>query len=513
MTSLGFEVNLVSSLANAGAYDCLVFVSENFNDWPESTQKYLSIIVNAANVDVDVASGLNVFYPNDGAFSFVIYSPTGPVNRDYDDIRRYQDAALAAFTRVTKAGKKKPLLVVPKSDVFDNALLVSLFGAYEALYVPLEIREAVPERATKISQLGVLMVDDNTEDIVLKSQKLEIGRIIARDIGGSDPERMSAKNTEEYLKKALRGKNIDIKVIESHDIFKDKYPLLAAVDRCANGVERHRGRLIELEYIPHDEVKATYLYVGKGITYDTGGADVKAGGVMAGMHRDKCGAATVAGIFGALGEFQPKGIKVVGRLAMVRNSIGAESYVADEIITSAAGTRVRVGNTDAEGRMVMSDPLHYAKLQALNEINPHLFTVATLTGHSIRAVGEGYSIVLDNGAARKVNFAQNVQSVGDTLAEPFEISTIRREDFNFIAGRNEYEDVLQCNNEPSTQTSRGHQFPAAFLMRASGLDKHGLDSKHPLKYSHMDIAGSAGPYPGIPTGAPMIALCKIMNVF
>lgn len=253
------------------------------------------------------------------------------------------------------------------------------------------------------------------------------------------------------------------------------------------------------------------MFVGKGVTYDTGGSDVKAGGHMAGMHRDKCGAATVAGIFGILEKLKPKGVKVVGRLAMVRNSVGADGYVADEIITSAAGVRVRIGNTDAEGRMAMTDPLCHTKEQALKEINPHLFTVATLTGHAVVALGEPYTGAMDNGPARREKFAQHLQDVGHPLSEPFEVSTIRREDYAFCAGRNEYEDVLQCNNEPSSATERGHQFPAAFMIRASGMDKHGVDSEKPLKYTHVDIAGSSGPYPGIPTAIPLITFARMLK--
>ncbi len=125
---------------------------------------------------------------------------------------------------------------------------------------------------------------------------------------------------------------------------------------------RHHGRVVHLTYSPPDEsVDQTLLLVGKGITYDTGGADIKAGGVMAGMHRDKCGAAAVAGLFKTLSILKPKGLKVRGYLAMVRHSVGFECYVADEIITSSAGCRIRVGNTDAEGRMVMTDLLCEAK--------------------------------------------------------------------------------------------------------------------------------------------------------
>ena len=58
----------------------------------------------------------------------------------------------------------------------------------------------------------------------------------------------------------------------------------------------------------------------------------------------------------------------------------SNAYVSDEIITSRAGVRIRVGNTDAEGRMAMVDVLAHMKEKALNEVNPHLFTIATLTG-------------------------------------------------------------------------------------------------------------------------------------
>ena len=82
---------------------------------------------------------------------------------------------------------------------------------------------------------------------------------------------------------------------------------------------------------------------------------------LLGMSRDKCGAADVAGFMKVVSLLKPSNIKVVGALAMVRNSVGSEAYVADEIITSRAGVRIRVVNTDAEGRMAMVDVLAHMK--------------------------------------------------------------------------------------------------------------------------------------------------------
>nr|XP_054765774.1 putative aminopeptidase W07G4.4 [Lytechinus pictus] len=373
-------------------------------------------------------------------------------------------------------------------------------------FEPFEIREDVPSRRNKLSSLTIYS-DGASSDLARYIHGIESGRLVARDIGGSDPERMAAPKVAAYMEKLFAGSPfIKLEVLLGD---KNTYPLFAAVDRCAQLVERHRGRIIKLEYEGSGEITKTLMLVGKGVTYDTGGADIKAGGVMAGMHRDKCGAAAVAGFFRALEIIKPAGLKVVGTMAMVRNSVGVESYVSDEIILSRAGVRIRIGNTDAEGRMAMGDCLCEMKERALREINPHLMTIATLTGHAVRAMGPNYSIIMDNGPARMVDHARQMQRAGDLIADPFEISTIRREDYAFHKGKSEYEDVLQSNSQPSSMTARGHQSPAAFLMMASGLDKHGKDSSAPLPYSHIDIAGSSGPFPGVPTGAPIAAMTAL----
>lgn len=520
--SLGYEVDYFTDLNDQ--FDGIVVVGENLDseNYPAIIKPYLESIQSLAEYDKAATSEVSVTSLKDQIIKLMIYAPTGKTNRDYDDVRRYKDAAIKGFKRALKAGMKSPALVVYSSqkqrdsNLYKDALLVTLLAAMEAVYVPIEVREAVPSKSKKVDKIGItsneLVNATQAELLIINACGIEFGRMIARDIGGSDPERMSAENTAKYVKNIFDKSAIKINVTSDRKAFETDYPLFAAVDRCASEVDRHAGRIIYLEY-SGEAVKDTYMFVGKGVTYDTGGADVKAGGVMAGMHRDKCGAATVAGIFGMLDKLKPKGIKVVGRMAMVRNSIGTDCYVADEIITSAAGKRVRIGNTDAEGRMAMSDPLFHTKTQALDEVNPHLFTIATLTGHAVIAVGPEYTLIMDNGPALANGMARKMQEIGEGLSNPFEVSTIRREDYELCAGRNEYEDLLQCNNSPSSKTPRGHQFPAAFMISASGLDKHGIDSQRPLKYSHLDIAGSSGDYPGTPTGAPLIALGKMMSLF
>ncbi len=248
--------------------------------------------------------------------------------------------------------------------------------------------------------------------------------------------------------------------------------------------------------------------------YDTGGADIKVAGGMAGMSRDKGGAAAVAGLMKTLSMLKPKGIRVVSELGLVRNSIGSEAFVTDEIIASHAGVRVRIGNTDAEGRLVLADLLSHLRIKAEKAVKPELFSVATLTGHVVRCYG-GYTATVENSVAKHSGVASSIARQGESWGEPVEQSVLRRDDYAKIVDPSGAADILSSNNGPSSVTARGHQYPAAFLLKASGLSEHGVQSEKPMAYVHVDIAGSATeghPLYGKPTATPLVGLYKHMTV-
>lgn len=500
---LKVETNLCS-----GDYDGIILVSGNApgSDEPEP---FKTVLYAAAQIDAALGV-IGAVLPINLLAKRLIYSPTGPLNMDYHDVRSFAEAATKGIKRALQAGVKSPLLVLLPDDRFENVELVTLLGALEALYVPLEVREICPDRRYKACQLGVWspICPKKLQGIVKLASALESGRYVARDIGGADPERMAPLRVEEYLAELFCGSNITIQVISDQDTLLQEYPLFACVNRAASVIPRHAGRIIFLTYEPPTCVLETIMLVGKGVTYDTGGADIKCQGIMAGMSRDKCGAAACAGFMQTVNLLQPPTVKVVAALCVVRNSVGENCYVADELITAKSGARVRVGNTDAEGRMAMADALYHLKEMALCSVNPHLFTIATLTGHAFLSAGPGYSIAMDNAVARLSSNAEKLQASGETMGDPFEISRIRREDFHFHEGIAEGDDIRQAVNQLSSKLPRGHQGPAAFLIKASGIDKHGIGSEKPLKYCHLDIAGSAGDLPEQPTGSPILALAK-----
>ncbi|XP_044754296.1 putative aminopeptidase W07G4.4 isoform X2 [Coccinella septempunctata] len=463
----------------------------------------------AIELDNGLRTEAGVIPVPDSKVKRIVFSPTGCVDEDYDDVRCFRKAANIAIRRAIKAGVQKPMVYLQGHPQFNNSPLVTLLGILEGLYVHIQIREMAPHKNHNIKTIGIYTkFQDEVDSLIQTAIVLETGRRVACDIGDSDPERMSPPKVEEYVTALFSNTSVKMTVIKEAKEFAKDYPLFEAVNRAASKIQRHQGRIMFLEYVPKEEVLKTLFLVGKGVTYDTGGVDVKINGGMAGMSRDKCGAAAAVGFLKMVELLQPKHMRVVVGIGVVRNSVGSNSYVQDELIKARSGVMVRIGNTDAEGRMIMADVLCKIKEMAITAVNPHLYTIATLTGHAVITAGFGYNIVIDNGPAKKEKHAQKLQLMGEEIGDPYEISVLRREDFDFVKGQGVGDDVLQSNNKPSSVTQRGHQAPFAFLIMSSGLDKHGSGHQKPLKYSHIDIAASTLNYPHPGTGAPVLSLAN-----
>ncbi|CAH2083449.1 unnamed protein product [Euphydryas editha] len=435
----------------------------------------------------------------------LILSPTGAIT-PYHDVKVIKEAAKKGMTRALDAGMKKPLLVVENVVDFPDAQLVCILGALEALYVPLQIRERQESR--NYIRIGLHAEENETElfeRIVRNAIALERSRIFTRDIAGSDPERMSPAKIVEHVKNSFaEDSNITVNVIDDDSVIETDYPLLAAVSRAASRVDRHKARVLEIEYKSSDptRVTETLILVGKGVTYDTGGADIKISGKMAGMSRDKGGAAAVAGFLKACSILKPPHLKVVGVLCLCRNSVGADSYVSDELLISRSGKFVRVTNTDAEGRFAMADSLFKMSELALKELNPHIYTIATLTGH-VRACYGSYTAAMDNHSARATNHSSKLQFSGSRVGEGFEVSTVRSEDLSVNDGKCKGDDLVQIDSDAKC---RNHQLAAGFLIKVGGLEDKNI------KYTHLDIAGSCGSPPDEPSAVPLLSLCHLHKV-
>jgi leucyl aminopeptidase len=141
-------------------------------------------------------------------------------------------------------------------------------------------------------------------------------------------------------------------------------------------------RFIVLRYQGGPKEQAPVVLVGKGITFDTGGVSLKPAAEMDEMKFDMCGAASVLGVFRALGDIRPA-LNVVGLIPTCENMNDGRAIKPGDVITSMSGQTIEILNTDAEGRLILCDALSYAK-----RFDPAVVVdIATLTGACVVALG------------------------------------------------------------------------------------------------------------------------------
>lgn len=171
---------------------------------------------------------------------------------------------------------------------------------------------------------------------------------------------------------------------------------------------KHPPRLIAIRYQGDAQAPLVAL-VGKGITFDTGGISLKSGRDLSNMRLDMAGAAAVVGALDALVAANAK-CNVIGLIAAAENVPSAGSMLPGEIIMYRNGLAVQVGNTDAEGRLVLADALIYA-----GEVGAQtIIDIATLTGSAANALGDRYAAVFGDDALVSALLSAGTQA-GDYL--------------------------------------------------------------------------------------------------
>ncbi|HIO91151.1 MAG TPA: leucyl aminopeptidase [Campylobacterales bacterium] len=172
----------------------------------------------------------------------------------------------------------------------------------------------------------------------------------------------------------------------------------------------NKPRFIHLSYKPQNP-KEKFVYVGKGLTYDSGGLSIKPADFMVSMKSDMSGSATVLSILeGAARLKLPFEIDVV--IGSCENMIDGSAYKPDDVLVARNGKTIEVKNTDAEGRLVLADCLCYAC-----ELEPdYLIDVATLTGACVVAVGEYTTGIMGHNGALKHELLKSAKSSGELVA-------------------------------------------------------------------------------------------------
>ena len=219
-----------------------------------------------------------------------------------------------------------------------------------------------------------------TDDTALANGRaIAAGVDFTRELGNLPPNICNpAYLAEQAQAYAKRTDGVDCEVLDEAAMDALGMGSLLAVARAS----ANRPHLIVLKYTGGGDAKP-YVLVGKGITFDTGGVNLKTQGGVEDMKYDMCGAATVLGTFvSAVGMQLP--LNLICIAAAVENAIDGNAYRPSDVITSMSGKTIEVGNTDAEGRLILCDALTYA--QRFEPVA--LVDVATLTGACMVALGK-----------------------------------------------------------------------------------------------------------------------------
>lgn len=207
-------------------------------------------------------------------------------------------------------------------------------------------------------------------------RRIADGVFLARDLVNTPTSDMGPDELEKAVRTLAATHKAEVSVIRGDDLLKQNFPMIHAVGRASVGAPR----LIDMIWGPEGAPKVTL--VGKGVCFDTGGLDIKPSSGMLLMKKDMGGAANVLGLASMI---MAAGLKVRLRVLIpaVENSIAGNAFRPGDVLTSRKGITVEIGNTDAEGRLVLADALALAD----DEEPELLIDMATLTGAARVALG------------------------------------------------------------------------------------------------------------------------------
>ena len=302
----------------------------------------------------------------------------------------------------------------------------------------------------------------------------------ANDMGPLQIETIAGEIAEKY--------GATLSVVRGDDLLRENYPAVHAVGRAA--VDARAPRMIEVTW--GDAAHPCVALVGKGVVFDTGGLDIKPSSGMRLMKKDMGGAAHAL----ALGRMIMEAalpVRLVVLTPVVENAIAGDAMRPGDVLQTRAGLTVEVGNTDAEGRLILADALTRAA-----ELKPALtLDFATLTGAARIAMGP---FVIPFWTADD-KLAAQIETASRAVADPLwrlPLTEAYRDALD--------SDIADLKNDPDGWAQAGATTAALFLQRfAPKSTEEGGEDVGP--WAHFDVfAWNPKGRPGFPVGAEVQAI-------
>lgn len=378
-----------------------VFADELPEDVNEETRKWMKETGNFTGKLGETYVGIAPGQDN------VILVGLGPRDKfDYDALRTMSFKALET---VEKLNIDKANFIVPEmEELADPLALKAIFeGALQNDYSfdKYKTKEKTQEKPDLSLCLEAQWMDGK-EEILEEMQNLMEGVNLARDLVNEPSNVMTPDKLARTAREKLEPLGVKVTVYDEKEIKEMGMDAFLAVARGSD----NPPRFITMEYLPN-EGEEPIAFVGKGLTYDSGGYSIKPTKSMAEMRTDMAGSAAVIGTMYALAKNKGKQ-NVIALVAACENLISGKAYKPGDIVRSMSGLSIEIGNTDAEGRVTLADALYYA---ATKTNARSIIDVATLTGACVVALGHVYSGVVTNNEGLYIKLKNASEEAGENI--------------------------------------------------------------------------------------------------
>ena len=327
-----------------------------------------------------------------------------------------------------------------------------------------EFKKYKSKKETRIITINIFGIKNKpSTNVQLKFKALEEGTFYARDLV-SEPGNIL--HPDEYAKRlnSLRKDGLKINILDEKKLKKLGMNALLGV-----GMGSIRGSyLVTMEWNGAKNNSKPLAFVGKGVTFDTGGYSLKPARFMEDMTYDMAGSAAVVGLMKSLAIRKAK-INAVGVVGLVENMVSGVAQRPGDIVKSYSGKTIEVLNTDAEGRLVLADAITYTE----KKFKPKFIVdLATLTGAIIVCLGSEYAGLFSNDD----KLSKQILTAGEKVEEKLWRMPLHKNYDKLMNSKNA--DIQNINYVGGAGSTTAAQFLQRFIL-----------NKTP--WAHLDIAGMA----------------------
>jgi len=324
---------------------------------------------------------------------------------DPETLRRAAGAAVRTLTGAGRAaanGHRTDLriaLALPAADpaAAEAVAVGALLGGYAFTRYRQDGRRP--------AAITVLTSADDADGTRRRAQALADAVSLARDLVNTAPSDLFPETLADEAARVAAATGMHAEVLDEKALERGGYGGIVGVGQGSV----HPPRLVRMEYAPA-QADTTVVFVGKGITFDSGGLSLKPPKSMETMKSDMGGAAAIIGAMQAIATLGPA-VRVIGYLAIAENMPSGTAQRPSDVLTIYGGKTVEVLNTDAEGRLVLADAL----ARSAEDSPDVVVDVATLTGAQVVALGTRISAVMANDDALREAVVASADRAGEAM--------------------------------------------------------------------------------------------------